>query len=145
VIALDTNLVVYAHRIETNYSQRAFDLVVTLAQGSVPWSIPTHCLHEFVAVVSNPKIWAQPSSPDQIEAQIEAWTSSPSFVEVSENRASIAFLMGQLRSAAVKGGMVHDARIVAACQAAGIRELLSIDRDFSRFSGLSIRNPFRDS
>jgi uncharacterized protein len=144
VIAIDTNIVVYAHRGETSYSQRALDLIAALAQGPAPWSIPTHCLHEFVAVVSNPKVWAQPSSPDQIEAQIEAWTSSPSFVEVAENRTSIALLIRQLRSASVKGGMVHDARIVAACQASGVRELLSVDRDFSRFTGLSIRNPFRD-
>jgi uncharacterized protein len=143
VIAVDTNIAVYAHRTESSYSQRAFDLLSELAEGKAPWSIPIHCLHEFVAIASNPKIWTMPSSAVQIGQQVAAWIESPSFVPVMENRASIDVLMRMLQTASIRGGMVHDARIVAACQAAGVKELFSVDRDFSRFSGFSIRNPFK--
>ncbi|MFT5241476.1 MAG: putative nucleic acid-binding protein [Kiritimatiellia bacterium] len=37
--------------------------------------------------------------------------------------------------------MIHDARIAAICKHNGISELLSCDRDFSRFSELKTRNP----
>jgi uncharacterized protein len=142
MIAIDTNVLVYAHRTESSYSERAYDLIASLAEGSSPWAIPMHCLHEFVAIVSNPKIWAVPSSPAQIGHQVAAWLGSPSFVPVLENRASVDILMRMLAASPIRGGMVHDARIVAACQAAGVKELLSVDRDFSRFAGFNTRNPF---
>jgi predicted nucleic acid-binding protein len=36
---------------------------------------------------------------------------------------------------------VHDGRIAALCIHHGVRELLSADRDFSRFGDLKTRNP----
>jgi uncharacterized protein len=36
---------------------------------------------------------------------------------------------------------VHDARIAALCAGHGVRELWTVDRDFSRFPGLTTRNP----
>jgi predicted nucleic acid-binding protein len=36
---------------------------------------------------------------------------------------------------------VHDARIAALCMQHGVRELLSADRDFSRFPQIAVRNP----
>jgi predicted nucleic acid-binding protein len=38
--------------------------------------------------------------------------------------------------------MVHDARIAACCLSNGVTELLTLDRDFSRFPQLKTRNPF---
>jgi predicted nucleic acid-binding protein len=39
------------------------------------------------------------------------------------------------------GAQVHDARIAALCLEHGARELLTVDRDFSRFRNLAARNP----
>jgi predicted nucleic acid-binding protein len=40
-----------------------------------------------------------------------------------------------------RGGAIHDARIAAICLYHGVAELLSADRDFSRFASLRTRNP----
>jgi predicted nucleic acid-binding protein len=40
----------------------------------------------------------------------------------------------------IVGGQIHDARIAALCQLHEVRELWTADRDFSRFSGISVRN-----
>jgi predicted nucleic acid-binding protein len=40
--------------------------------------------------------------------------------------------------------VVHDARVAALCRHHGVRELWTADRDFSRFQGLSIRNPLAE-
>ncbi len=42
-----------------------------------------------------------------------------------------------------RGPNVHDARIAALCLHHGVRELWTVDRDFSRFSGLHTKNPLR--
>jgi hypothetical protein len=46
-----------------------------------------------------------------------------------------------LEAGQVAGGRVHDARVAALCRLHGVRELWTADRDFSRFSGLALRNP----
>lgn len=47
-----------------------------------------------------------------------------------------------IRDTGVTGNLVHDAHIAALCLEHGVRELITGDRDFSRFSALKIRNPF---
>lgn len=41
----------------------------------------------------------------------------------------------------VRGAVIHDARIAALCLDNGATQLLSADRDFTRFPVLAVRNP----
>ncbi|MEK6245650.1 MAG: hypothetical protein AABM33_14270 [Pseudomonadota bacterium] len=41
----------------------------------------------------------------------------------------------------IEGGAIHDARIAALCLHHGVKELWTVDRDFSRFPALRVRNP----
>ncbi len=54
MIAVDTNLLVYAHRPETPFHERAQDVLTAAVGGTEPVSVPRPCVHEFLAVVSNP-------------------------------------------------------------------------------------------
>ena len=57
MIAVDTNLLVYAHRKESRVHEAAFAIVRALAEGSQGWAIPWPCCYEFLSVVTNPRIW----------------------------------------------------------------------------------------
>jgi predicted nucleic acid-binding protein len=61
VIAVDTNLLVYAHREDSPWHRRANEVVTRLAQGRGAWAIPWPCLHEFLAIVTHPRIYDPPS------------------------------------------------------------------------------------
>jgi predicted nucleic acid-binding protein len=50
-------------------------------------------------------------------------------------------LKPMLLAGKVAGPLIHDARIAALCRAAGVREIWSADRDYSRFAGIQVRNP----
>ena len=79
MIAVDTNLLVYAHRKESRVHEAAFAIVRTLAEGSQVWAIPWPCCYEFLSVVTNPRIWKDAAtSPERAWQQLEAWTTSPS-------------------------------------------------------------------
>jgi predicted nucleic acid-binding protein len=93
VIAVDTNILVYAHRRDSEWHGPAVRTVTELAEGAAPWAIP----------------WPE--------------------------------LRKLLATARLTGPKVHDARIAAICLHAGVSELLSADRDFSRFPDLETRNP----
>jgi predicted nucleic acid-binding protein len=56
VIAVDTNLLVYAHRGDSAWHAAAYARVAELAEGRVRWAIPWPCLDEFLAIVTHPRI-----------------------------------------------------------------------------------------
>jgi len=141
VIAIDTNMLVYAHRLDCEFNQRAHDALTLLAVGRAPWAIPWPCVHEFFSIVTHPRIWNPPTPVEQAIAQIEAWRRSSSVTFLAEPAAYWEELRELLRRSKIVGPKVHDARIAAICSVHGVRELWSADRDFSRFAGLSVVNP----
>ena len=64
MIAIDTNLLVYAHRPEMPFHQRAREVLTDAVGGSEPVSVPWPCAHEFLALVSNPRIFRDPTPVD---------------------------------------------------------------------------------
>jgi uncharacterized protein len=141
MIAVDSNLLVYAHREDSSWHAAAFDRLVELAEGRAPWAIPWPCIHEFLAIVTHPRIYAPPTPLAKAIDQVEAWLESPSLVLLSESEDYWLELRTILQTGRVSGPQVHDARVAALCQQHGVTELWSADRDFGRFPGLSVRNP----
>lgn len=141
MIAVDTNLLVYSHRADSPYHGPAKQLIEVLREGSAPWAIPWPCVHEFVGVVTHPRIFKDPTPLPAAFAAVEAWLAGGNLHLISESEGYLDRLKSQAVAARLKGPLIHDARIVALCLHHGVRELWSADRDFARFKGLEIRNP----
>ena len=143
MIAVDTNILVYAHRRESRVHDDAVEVLRELAEGSRRWAIPWPCCYEFLSVVTNRRIWrGTESSPGEAWSQLRAWVDSPSNLLLGETRDFLDILGRLVRRPRVRGPLVHDARVAAICLAHGIDELLSRDRDFALFPELKTRNPF---
>ena len=65
MIAVDTNILVYAHRKELPDHALALSRLTELAQGRTPWAMPVFCLGEFLRVVTHPRIFDPPSTLDE--------------------------------------------------------------------------------
>jgi toxin-antitoxin system PIN domain toxin len=141
VIAVDTNILVYAHREESPFHEAAFRRVAALAEGIASWAIPWPCLHEFLAVVTHPRVYAPPTPLERALDQVDAWLESPSLVVLSESAAHWPTLRRLLVGGRIAGPQVHDARVAALCRQHGIRELWTADRDFGRFAAINAVNP----
>ena len=141
MIAVDTNVLVYAHREDSPFHETACELLTTLAEGASTWSIPWPCVHEFLAIVTHPRIYSPPTPLTQALDQVDAWLESPTLVLLGESDAHWSTLRSLLVAARIEGPQLHDARIAALCQQHGVRELWSADRDFNRFAGLRVVNP----
>jgi toxin-antitoxin system PIN domain toxin len=140
VIGLDANVLVYAHRTEYGLHAVANELIRHLAEGPSQWAIPWPCVHEFYAVVTNPRIHERPTSPEEAWTQIDAWRASPSLTLLGEAHNHADRLRELTVSAHVTAGQVHDARVAAICLDHGVTELVTMDRDFSRFPQLRTRS-----
>lgn len=141
MIALDTNILVYAHREDSPFHDVAAHRVAELAEGGAAWAIPWPCIHEFLAIVTHPRIYDPPTPLTAALAQVEAWIESPSLVLLAESDQHWPELRALIERAKVTGGRIHDARVAALCRQHGVRELWSADRDFGRFTQLTVINP----
>jgi hypothetical protein len=141
MIAVDTNVLVYAHREDSPWHEAAYGRVQALAEGRAPWAVPWPCLHEFVAIVTHPRIFMPPTPLAAAIDQIDAWLESPSLVLLAESDGYWQELKRLLVAGRVAGPRVHDARIAAICRYHGVDELWSADRDFGRFPELTVVNP----
>ena len=141
MIAVDSNILVYAHREESEWHAAAYAKLVELAEGRGAWAIPWPCIHEFLAVVTHPRIYAPPTPLATATDQVEAWLESPSLVLLAESDAHWRTLREALVGGKIAGAQVHDARIAALCLQHGVKELWSADRDFGRFPDLAVVNP----
>jgi uncharacterized protein len=141
VIAVDTNILVYAHRRDAPWHKASNRCLKGLAEGVGTWAVPWPCVHELLAVVTHPRIYDPPSTLAQAIDQVEAWMESPTLHLIGESSRHWAELRDLLRAGKIVGPRIHDARVAAICVTNGVRELLTADRDFSRFPGLHVRNP----
>jgi toxin-antitoxin system PIN domain toxin len=141
MIAVDTNILVYAHRADSPWHVRSADLLRSLAEGTAPWAIPWQCIHEFLAVVTNGRIYRTPTPIAEAVRQVEYWLESPTLTVLGERGTHWPTLKGLLEAALVNGALVHDARVAALCLQHGATTLWTADRDFSRFRELRAINP----
>ena len=142
MLAVDTNVLVYAHRGEARHGEQAYEVLGALAEGDRPWAIPWPCCYEFFSVVTNRRIWGEVASPpQQAWHQLSAWAASPSNRLIGETDDVLDILREFLDRPQIAGGIVHGARIAAICVAHGVEALLTRDRDFSMFPQLPTRDP----
>lgn len=130
MIALDTNLLVYAHREDAAHHERALGAVRRAASGRGGCAIPWPCVHEFLAVTTHPRIYRPPTPPDDALRAITALTNHPGVHLIGEARDHLQVLDELISRGAVTGPRIHDARIAAICLAHGVDALWSADRDF---------------
>jgi hypothetical protein len=112
-----------------------------LAEGQAPWAVPWPCFHEFLAIVTHPRIYGPPTPVGKALEQVEIWKESPSLRVLGELAGHWKELKEIVSRGHIVGGAVHDARVAAICREHGVREIWSADRDFSRIKGLVVRNP----
>lgn len=144
MIAIDTNILVYAHREDSPFHQQAYGSIESLAESRSDWAIPWPCLHEFYGVVTHPRLFDPSTTVEQAIDQIEAWFESPSLQLIGESGRHWQTIRPLLKGSRITGPRVHDARIAAICRQHGVSELWTADRDFSAFPELITRNPCVD-
>jgi len=141
MIALDTLLLVHAHRRDTSLHKEAARCVKDLAESGSQWAICYESLIEFYETVTQPKLWRIPSPPEKAWAQIYAWKEAPQLHLLADSDVSLEYLEQLSSQSRVQGPAIKEARIASCCLSHGVSELWTLGRDFSRFPDLKTRNP----
>lgn len=141
--ALDTNVLVYAEITSSPHHAAARGIVETLATGADAWAIPWPCVYEFLRVVTHPRVYHPPVPLEVAVSDLRTILASPSLLLLRETSRHPDVLETLLMKSGATGNLIHDVHIAALCLEHGVEELITGDADFSRFSNLKTRNPFR--
>ena len=139
MIAVDTNVLVYAHREETSKHGAAKRRLVELAEGPARWAIPVFCVGEFLRVITHRRLFDPPHTAAEATEALGRLLASPSLTVLMPGRDYPDLLVDAVREAHATGNLVFDAQIVAICRESGVTTLMTEDRDFDRFRGLRVQ------
>jgi toxin-antitoxin system PIN domain toxin len=137
-LAVDTNVLVYAHRPELPAHGSARTRLRALAEGLQPVVFPWPCLYEFLRVVTHRNLFRVPSKPEVAVAAVADLLAFPTVRTISETDRHFAVLASLIDPAAPSGNLMHDAHIAALLLEHGVTDLLTEDKDFHRFPGVRV-------
>jgi toxin-antitoxin system PIN domain toxin len=138
VIALDTNILVYAHRAEMAQHAAARAALAALAEGDEPFGVPVTVATEFLRVVTHPRVFRPPTDMPTARAALDAVLDSPSARLLAPGPRHRALLAEAIEEGDATGNLVLDAAIVATCREHAVRTILTNDLDFRRFPSIEV-------
>ena len=136
MIAVDTHVLLAAHRGEHPKHEKALARLREVAEGGAPWGLPVFCVGEFLRVATHAKIFTPPTRPEVALEFIDRLLESPGLRLLLPTERFWKHLRAAVEAGDVRGNLAFDAQIAAVCEEHGARELITGDRDFSRFPAL---------
>lgn len=141
VTAVDTNLLVYAHRAgcaECEAAQRAIERAAADPDG---WCIPLPCLFEFWSVVTHPSSAGGATPPALAARFVRSLAAAGGAVLQPGERFAERCFEASVRLG-VRGPRVLDLQIGLMCLEAGVTEFWTRDAGFVALPGLKVVDPF---
>lgn len=130
----------YAYHSAAPQHEAARGALKDLAEGDGSWGLPVFVLTEFLRVVTHHHgpLRRPASGPDAMRA-IDDLLRSPSARVLFPGRRFLPLLRGLVHEGDVRGNLVFDAQVAAVCLEHGATTILTQDKDFHRFSGITVR------
>ena len=137
MIALDTNLLVYAHRSAVAEHRSARRAIVRASTSSGGWGFSLPVVGEFWSVVTHPTAAGRPSAPEEARRFLVALEAAGA--EIWTPGAGFAARLTQLATdLSVNGPRVFDLQIALMAFEGGATELWTADRRFVSVPGLPV-------
>ena len=143
MIAIDTNLLIYAHRSAVPEHAASREAIERAASSSRGWGFAAATIAEFWSVVTHPAGLGRPSQPDEArdfvlslveDGGARLWQPGPGFG---------ARLLQAAADQALEGTRIFDLQIALTVFDNGATEIWTHDRAFSSIPGLAVNDPLR--
>jgi predicted nucleic acid-binding protein len=141
MIAIDTNLLVYAHRSGCSEHQQAQLAIEQAAADPSGWGIALPSFTEFWMVVTHPSCEGGPSEPVQARDFLTTLLETGDPMVFLPGRAFGKRLIRRAAELGVVGVRIFDLQIGLLAVDNGATEIWSHDAGFIRMPGLTLRDP----
>jgi toxin-antitoxin system PIN domain toxin len=138
----DVNILVYATHQGSPFHQQAKALIERFLAGPdlvyLLWPVALG----YLRVVTHPRVLDAPLAPDVAADNIDQFVSRPHVRSVGEIDGFWSVYRRVADAVRPRGNLVPDAHLVALMGQHGISTIWSHDRDFRKFDGITVRDPF---
>jgi predicted nucleic acid-binding protein len=141
VIAIDTNLLVFAHRGQAPEHKAARAAIEKAAQAPDGWGWTLSNLLEFWSVVTHPSAPPRPSTPAEASAFLQALVRDADANIWLPGEGFDRRLIGLASKLRIKGPRIFDLTIALTAYEAGAREIWTHDLGFQSVPGLRAAFP----
>jgi toxin-antitoxin system PIN domain toxin len=138
----DVNVLIYAHRAESPDHPAYAAWVTALVDADEPFGFSELAASGFVRIVTNVRVFKQPTPLGVALRFIEEFYGRPTCVRLRPGPDHWAIFSRLCAATAASGKLVADAYHAALAIEHGC-ELATTDSDFARFPGLRSRHPLR--
>ena len=137
---VDVNVLVYAHRSDSESHQAFRAWLDDARQGDEPLGASDTVLSGFVRVVTHPKVFADPTPAEHAWAFAEAVRTCPAAVRILPGRRHWGIFRRLCATTEARGNQVPDA-FLAALAIESNATWMTADRGFARYPGLRWAHP----
>ena len=138
---VDTNVLVYATDTGSDVGAVAHELIERLARGPDLLYVFWPALMGFVRVATHPAINERPLKPAEALGSVTALLARP-HVRAPGEGAGFLRVYEATAPSVTRGRQVPDAHIAALMRQHGVSTIYTRDRDFRRFDGIRVEDPF---
>jgi toxin-antitoxin system PIN domain toxin len=141
MIAIDTNLLIYAHRRATSQHKAARKTIERAANDSRGWGISLQSVAEFWSVVTHPAAAGRPSSPAQAKSFLSNLRADAGMLVWTPGTGFDERLLQLALDLAVPGPRIFDLQIALTAFEHGAAEIWTHDSNFVKVPGLRLVHP----
>jgi uncharacterized protein len=141
-VALDANVLIYAANSEDGRHEPAVKVLTDLVDGSEVVYLFWPVVMAFLRITTRIGLFPSPLSSAEALAAVGALLEHDHFYSPGEDELFWSVFSETAAEERVTGDLVTDAHIVALMRCHGVRTILTHDRDFRRFEGIRVRDPF---
>lgn len=140
MVLVDTNILLHAINTDSQDHARCAAAVEALVNGSENWMLSWAIAYEFMRVSTHPRVFPNPLTLAQAHAYLEEWMSSEACTVIAESDHHLRVL-GESRQdvGRLTGNIIHDFHHAVLMREHGIKQILSLDRDFRTFPWIEMR------
>lgn len=139
---VDANVLLYASDTESPFHASAIELVDTVALGPEIVHLFWPTVMAYLRIATHPAVFARPLSHRDARANVEGLLHLP-HVQVSGEADGFWDRFADVADdVAPTGNLVPDAHLAALMLQHGVRTIRTRDRDFRKFRGITVRDPF---
>ena len=139
MIAVDSNILVYAHNQSSRHHEKAKIQIYSLASSSIRSGIPIPCVGEFLRVITHRKVFTDPYTADKATPTLNRLFQSSSLKLLYPTSDYLSLITVAIKEVNATGNLIHDAQIAAVCRGNGVTTLLTEDGDFDLFNNFSTK------
>lgn len=140
--AIDANLLLYASDETSELHDPAVELVDRIAIGPEIAYLFWPVTMAYLRIATHPAIFARPLSHADARANVETLLALPHVQAVGEGDGFWDRFGEVADDVTPTGNLVPDAHLVALMLANGVRTIWTRDRDYRKFRGIRVHDPF---